>query len=112
MATKQQTKDVIVENMIESEAAVYLRVRPSTMAKWRTRGEGPEYSKLGGRVVYTKQALRAFIRANARAACRAATPPTSPPSSVLRFATASTPPSPRARVETKDHATGLDTEAS
>jgi hypothetical protein len=68
MPTEEQAHDVIPENLIESEAALYLRVRPSTLAKWRTRGEGPDYSKIGGRVVYTRQQLRDFVQARSRAA--------------------------------------------
>jgi hypothetical protein len=32
----------------------------STLANWRTSGIGPEYEKIGGRVIYRKSALDAF----------------------------------------------------
>jgi hypothetical protein len=76
------------ENMVEDEAASFLRVKPQTLAKWRTRGEGPEFSKLGGRVVYTVQALRDFIQVNSRAARRLAQPASTSPrpiAAVLSF---------------------------
>lgn len=34
------------------EAARYLRVSRSTLAKWRMRGEGPPYHRCGPRIVY------------------------------------------------------------
>jgi hypothetical protein len=34
------------------EAADYMRVRPSTLAKWRMRSEGPPYHRCGPRIVY------------------------------------------------------------
>jgi excisionase family DNA binding protein len=34
------------------EAARYLRVSRSTLAKWRMKGEGPPYHRCGPRIVY------------------------------------------------------------
>lgn len=34
------------------EAAEYLRVSRSTLAKWRMRGEGPPFHRCGTRLVY------------------------------------------------------------
>jgi predicted DNA-binding transcriptional regulator AlpA len=34
------------------EAAQYLRVGRSTLAKWRMRGEGPPFHRCGARLVY------------------------------------------------------------
>ena len=34
------------------EAAEYIRVSRSTLAKWRMRGEGPPYHRCGIRLVY------------------------------------------------------------
>ncbi len=34
------------------EAAAYMRVSPSTLAKWRMRNEGPPYHRCGPRIVY------------------------------------------------------------
>jgi len=61
------------ENLIEAEAAAFLRVRPQTLANWRSRGEGPTFSKVGNRVLYTREALVAFVKANERAATTTAT---------------------------------------
>lgn len=48
------------------EAARYLRMRPSTMERWRSSALGPRYRKFGGRVVYTQEDLEAFANAGLR----------------------------------------------
>lgn len=42
-------------------AADYLSLKKGTLEVWRSLGRGPTYSKLGGRVVYTKNDLDWFI---------------------------------------------------
>jgi len=50
------------------EAAKYLGLSASTLAKMRLRGDGPVYSKLGPRiVVYEQPELDAWIMSNRRA---------------------------------------------
>ncbi len=48
--------------MDSNNAAKYLNRAPKTLAMWRMQGIGPEWSKCGGRVFYSKDALDAFIR--------------------------------------------------
>ncbi len=48
------------------EAASYLRLRPSTLARWRYSGGGPSYRKFGTRVVYSQQELEEFAEAARR----------------------------------------------
>lgn len=48
------------------EAAEYLRLRPATLERWRTVGEGPPYRKLGRRVVYAIEDLQRFVRERRR----------------------------------------------
>ncbi len=48
------------------EAAEYLRLRPSTLERWRSVGGGPGFRKLGGRVVYARQELDDFAEAGRR----------------------------------------------
>lgn len=43
------------------EASHYLRVARQTMAVWRLTGHGPEFKKLGRKVVYERTALDAFV---------------------------------------------------
>lgn len=38
----------------------------ATLEKWRRLGVGPDYVKLGGRVVYTTGALRDYVKASTR----------------------------------------------
>ncbi|WP_454757223.1 helix-turn-helix transcriptional regulator [Cupriavidus campinensis] len=44
-----------------SAAADYLGFTPKTLAQWRSRGEGPNYIRLGGRIFYHRAALDAWI---------------------------------------------------
>lgn len=45
-----------------SEAAKYLRVSRSTLAKWRMRGEGPPFHHFGKRLIYyIKHELDAWL---------------------------------------------------
>ena len=43
------------------EAAEFLRLRPATLAKYRSVGGGPDFSKLGGRIVYPLASLERWI---------------------------------------------------
>ena len=44
------------------DAAAYLGISASTLAKWRLRGEGPSYAKAGARVVvYDLTDLQAWL---------------------------------------------------
>lgn len=44
-----------------SEVAVLLRVRVSTLRAWRSRGKGPSYVKIGGRVLYRRSAVEQYV---------------------------------------------------
>jgi predicted DNA-binding transcriptional regulator AlpA len=49
------------------EAAAYLRLSPSTLAKMRLRGDGPSYHKLGDRIVlYDRDALEEWLASRRR----------------------------------------------
>lgn len=43
------------------EAAKYSGFEPATLSKWRIRGKGPAFLKMGGKVFYRKADLDAFI---------------------------------------------------
>lgn len=43
------------------ECAAILKVSPKTLETWRSRGKGPKYYKVGGRVLYKKSDIEAFI---------------------------------------------------
>jgi predicted DNA-binding transcriptional regulator AlpA len=44
--------DPIPSRLRAREAALYLRLSRSTLAKWRMRGEGPAFHRFGPRLVY------------------------------------------------------------
>jgi helix-turn-helix protein len=64
----RRTAPPAAENLIEPEAAAFLRVEPQTLANWRSKGIGPVYARIGRRVVYTLADLIAFVHANRRTA--------------------------------------------
>ena len=46
-------------------AARILGISPITMAIWRTKGQGPDFDKIGGRIVrYRRSVLEAYAREN------------------------------------------------
>jgi transposase-like protein len=45
------------------EAAAYLGVKPNTLEVWRCKHRGPQYAKLGSRIVYDPEELDAFFAA-------------------------------------------------
>ena len=57
-----------MENKIvldENEVSELTGIAVSTLQKWRMRGEGPRYAKLGARLVrYRREDIEDFIRAN------------------------------------------------
>lgn len=52
--------------MTTEQAAAYLSVSAGTMRNWRSRGDGPRYHLLGGRLVrYEVEDLDAYLRSGA-----------------------------------------------
>jgi len=48
------------------DAARFLGLSPSTLAKLRLRGDGPAYCKLGRRVVYLRRDLEEWLSSHRR----------------------------------------------
>ena len=48
--------------ILPDEAAAILRVSPSTLSNWRSRGDGPQYAVIGGRIHYTERGIHEFVR--------------------------------------------------
>ena len=44
------------------EAAEFLRLSDKTLNKWRLKGGGPEFIRLGGRILYQLDVLESFLR--------------------------------------------------
>lgn len=55
-----------MSNMKVDAAAEYLALSASTLNKWRIRGEGPRFLKLGRAVVYRSQDLDDWLSQNIR----------------------------------------------
>lgn len=53
-------------HMIEKEAARFLRLSPRTLQRHRVAGTGPSFIRLGGRVLYVRSDLLAWIERNRR----------------------------------------------
>jgi len=51
-------------NLNQHELAARWSLSPRTLEQWRWRGVGPQYLKLGGRVVYRLEDIEAFEAAN------------------------------------------------
>jgi len=50
------------------EAARFIGVSPHTLEKHRIYGTGPQYSKIGGRIIYAVKELREWVERGARRA--------------------------------------------
>jgi predicted site-specific integrase-resolvase len=50
----------------QSRLASRWQISPRTLERWRWKGEGPSFVKIGGRVVYRIEDILAFERSNER----------------------------------------------
>ena len=46
-----------------AEAGAFLGIHPRTLNNWRSQRRGPTYVKMGGRVVYRRYDLEAYMAA-------------------------------------------------
>ena len=49
-----------IRHLNQIELAARLNISPRTLERWRWTGEGPDYLKLGGRVIYRLEDIAAF----------------------------------------------------
>lgn len=47
--------------LTEREAAEILRLKPTTLKKWRVKGRGPAFLRLGTAIRYPLSALQRFV---------------------------------------------------
>jgi predicted DNA-binding transcriptional regulator AlpA len=52
--------------MDRKNAAIYLGFAPKTLADWATKGTGPKYVMVGGRVFYFREDIDAWIGSQPR----------------------------------------------
>jgi len=58
----QQNAPVANDFLTDAEVASILRVSPWTVRRWRTKGIGPRYFRLVGRVFYSSRDVADYIR--------------------------------------------------
>ena len=46
------------------EVAKYMKISPRTIERWRTEGQGPEYHKVGRKVIYNVSDINAYLASN------------------------------------------------
>jgi hypothetical protein len=57
-------QNVDPEQLVEAaEAAKLLRIKPQTLAAWRSQSRGPEYLKVGRSVYYRRDSIGSFLAA-------------------------------------------------
>jgi hypothetical protein len=49
------------ENLTPPDAAAHLKRTEKTLAQWRSQGRGPAYLKTGGRILYRRSDLDAWL---------------------------------------------------
>ena len=49
-----------VKHLKQAEVAQRWSVSPRTLERWRWTGEGPQFLKIGGRVVYRSEDIEAY----------------------------------------------------
>ncbi len=59
-----EDRDVAGIKLTTDEAARYVGVKKSTLAKWRVYGKGPRFLKLGHTVRYLRNDLDAYLAAS------------------------------------------------
>lgn len=55
-----------VEFLDNDQAATFMGLKPATLEIWRSRGEGPHFFKVGRKVMYSIDDLRAWMAARRR----------------------------------------------
>lgn len=56
----------MTKNLNSSEAADYIKISLSWLAKSRLKGDGPPYAKIGRRVVYNREDLDQWLATRRR----------------------------------------------
>ena len=57
---------MLPELLTEKEVAEHLGLRPKTLARWRWKGQGPRFRKVGRKVRYAREDLDEYIAGCAR----------------------------------------------
>jgi predicted DNA-binding transcriptional regulator AlpA len=54
------------ELLTDAEVAELIGVKPKTLARWRWKGQGPVFRKIGRKVRYARSDIEAYIAGSAR----------------------------------------------
>jgi excisionase family DNA binding protein len=54
------------ELLTDVEAAEFLGLKPKTLARWRWKGKGPVYRKIGRKIRYARSDLEDYVGSSAR----------------------------------------------
>ena len=60
-------ENILADFLTQGEAAAQLRVSKRTLERWERLREGPPITRLGRRIFYKRQSLRAWIHSRERA---------------------------------------------
>lgn len=62
----EQPGSLLSEWMTRDELAAEFGISPGTLSNWASARTGPPFVKLGGRVLYRREAAREWLRAQER----------------------------------------------
>ena len=62
MRLVKEKSPLLSDFMTPDEAAKELGIHVKTLARWRDRGEGPPFHRLGRRILYQRTVLERWIR--------------------------------------------------
>jgi predicted site-specific integrase-resolvase len=63
-----------IRHLSQTELAARWNISHRTLERWRWTGEGPQFIKIGGRVVYRQEDVEAFEAKQTRKSTAAAAP--------------------------------------
>lgn len=58
----RSVRGITMRWLTPKQVAARYPISTSTLAKWRVYGTGPDFSRLGGRVVYSEDAVEDYLR--------------------------------------------------
>ena len=67
-----------IRHLSQTELAARWNISHRTLERWRWTGEGPQFIKIGGRVVYRQEDVEAFEAAQTRKSTAATAPQAQP----------------------------------
>ena len=69
-----QKPDSVIRHLTQDQLADRWQMSPRTLERWRWLGEGPRFLKLGGRVIYRLEDVKAYEAKQLRDSTAASAP--------------------------------------